>query len=238
MGDDSYTDSALYYDGLAAELRDYAADADLIRRTVLAHNPDAGTLLDAACGTGTHLEFLLRRFAVEGLDLSKHMLRVARDRLPEVRLHQADMRGFDLGRKFDAVICVFSAIAYATTESELRQTLKNFARHLNAGGIVLVEPWIFPEDFEDGRVTAETFDLSPRHKVSRTMVSRIEEGLSVLDTHYLIGTESGVRYVTEEHRMGLFTRDQYRDALESAGFAVEFDPEGPYGRGLFVGKLG
>ena len=238
MEDGPYRDSALYYDGLMVERRDYAADADLVRRAVLARKPDAGSLLDVACGTGRHLEFLLRWFEVEGLDLSEPMLRIARDRLPEVQLHRADMRAFDLGRKFDAVICLFSAIAYATSESELRRTLAAFARHLRTGGVVLVEPWIFPEDFEEGRVVAETFDLNPGHKVSRTIVSRVEEGVSVLDMHYLIGTRSGVRHVSEEHRMGLFTRDQYRAALESADFAVEFDPEGPFGRGLFIGKLG
>ena len=238
MEDDLYTASALYYDGLMVDRRHYAADTDLIPDLVLTLNPGARTLLDVACGTGRHLEYLLRWFAVEGVDLSDAMLRIARDRLPEVPLHRLDMRAFDLGKTFDAVICMFSAIAYATAESDLHLALKAFASHLNPGGAVIVEPWIQPGDFEAGRVTAETFELTPRHQVNRMIVSQVEDGVSILDMHYLVGTETGVRHIAERHRMGLYTEEQYRDAFQSAGFDIDFDPTGPFDRGLYSGTLG
>ena len=237
MEDGPYTASALYYDGLMIDRRRYAADADLIRSLVVSLNPRTRTLLDIACGTGRHLEYLLRWFEVEGGDLSDGMLRVARDRLPDVPLHKLDTRAFDLGKTFDAVICMFSAIAYAVSESDLHRTLKSFARHLDPGGVVIVEPWIQPGDFEAGRVTTETFELSPRHQVSRMIVSQVEDGVSVMHMHYLIGTDTGVRHIAEQHRMGLFTEAQYRDAFVSAGFTIDFDPIGPFNRGLFHGKL-
>ena len=61
------------------------------------------TLLDAACGTGLHLQHLRDRFEVEGFDLDEGMLAVARDRLPGVPLHRADLAEVDLGRRFDVV---------------------------------------------------------------------------------------------------------------------------------------
>lgn len=237
MQDDPYMESALYYDGLMVDRRGYAADAELIRRTALSLKPGARTLLDVACGTGRHLEYLLRWFEVEGGDLSEPMLRIARDRLPEVPLHRLDMRDFDLGKKFDTVICMFSAIAYASAETDLRRALKSFARHLDPGGVVIVEPWIQPKDFDAGRVSTETFELSPRHQVVRMIVSLIEDGVSILDTHHFIGTDTGVRHISEQHRLGLYTEAQYRDAFDSAGFKIEFDPTGPFDRGLFSGTL-
>jgi SAM-dependent methyltransferase len=237
MEDDLYTASALYYDGLMTDRRHYAADAEFIRDLVSSLKPGAKSLLDIACGTGRHLEYLLRWFDVEGGDLSDSMLRVARARLPEVTLHNLDMRAFNLGKTFDVVICMFSAIAYAASKSELRVALKSFARHLRPGGIVLVEPWIQPDDFEAGRITTESFELFPRHQISRMIVSSVEDGVSILDMHYLIGTETGVRHIAEQHRLGLYTEDQYRDAFVSAGFSIDFDPTGPFNRGLVHGKL-
>jgi ubiquinone/menaquinone biosynthesis C-methylase UbiE len=47
----------------------------------------AGSLLDVACGTGKHLEQLMRWYQVEGLDLDDGLLAIARERLPGVPLH-------------------------------------------------------------------------------------------------------------------------------------------------------
>ena len=65
-----------------------------------------------ACGTGRHVELLRKRYEVEGLDISGEMLEAARARCPGVVFHQADMRTFALGRRFDVVTCLFGSIGY------------------------------------------------------------------------------------------------------------------------------
>ncbi len=77
---------------------------------VLAIAPGA-EVLDIGCGTGRHAVQLARRgFRVTGVDLSPGMLaeaaRAAAEAGVEVELIEADATAFDLGRMFDAAICL------------------------------------------------------------------------------------------------------------------------------------
>jgi SAM-dependent methyltransferase len=118
-----FTRSAAFYDALYGA-KDYAAEAERIGVLHRTHGRIAGTtLLDVACGTGGHLAFLKQQHAAEGLDLDPNLLAIARERHPELRFHQADMVGFDLGRTFDVVVCLFSAIGYVVTVERLHVAL-------------------------------------------------------------------------------------------------------------------
>lgn len=103
--------------------------------------------LDVACGTGRHLEFLRQKYSVMGVDGSREMLQIARRRLPGIRLVLGDMRSFRVHRRFDVVSCLFSAIGHLPSDRDVRATFANFERHLNPGGIAIVEPWIEPSAF-------------------------------------------------------------------------------------------
>jgi len=104
-----FSESAAWYDHFYGG-KDYAAEALRVTELIRRRRPGARTLLDVACGTGRHLEQLRQEFACEGLDLDDGLLAVARRRLPGMRLTRADMADFDLGRRFDAVTCLFSSV--------------------------------------------------------------------------------------------------------------------------------
>ena len=84
-------------------------------------------LLDVGCGTGLHLGPLREHYQVEGLDLDKNMLEVAREKYPEIPLHLADMVDFNLGCQFDTITCLFSSIGYTKTIPRLNKALGNMA---------------------------------------------------------------------------------------------------------------
>ena len=208
--------------------KDYAAESAMVADLL----PGATTLLDVACGTGLHLQHLSQRFDCAGVDLDEGMLAIARERCPDVPLHVGDMADFDLGRRFDAVVCLFSSIGYAATEARLHQTATNVARHLEPGGRALVETWLTPDQLRPGHIGMLHVDLDEL-KMARMTSMRAVDGISVIDMHYLIGTPEGVTYEVEEHRLGLFTWEQYREAFEAAGLETTVEiGAGPMGRGL------
>ncbi|MBI4280328.1 MAG: class I SAM-dependent methyltransferase [Armatimonadetes bacterium] len=227
--------SARFYDAIYA-FKDYAKEAQQIHALIQEHKRSAGrALLDVACGTGQHIAHFRHRYDAEGLDLDPALLAIARKRNPGVVFHQADMMDFDLGRRFDVVTCLFSAIGYAQTVPRLRQTLHDLARHAHPGGLVIVEPWITPENFRPDYVHGRLFVDKPDLKIARMNVSRVVDRVSVLDFHYLVATPEGVEHFVERHELGLFAREEYEDAFTAAGLTVSFDPEGLTGRGLWVG---
>ena len=214
---------------------DYADDADRLEWIVEAATPiPIDSLLDVGCGTGNHLAALRPRFAVEGLDRDPAVLEVARDRLPGVTLHQADMARFDLGRTFDVVLCLGSAIAYATTLPALRQTMETLARHTSPGGVVVVAPWVYPEEWIDDHVSAEFVDLT-EIKIAQFGVSGRVGAVSTLDFHYLVAEAGAAESFVERHELGLFGHEEYLAAFAAAGLGVTFIPDALADSGLYVG---
>ncbi len=227
--------SARLYD-LVYGFKDYAGESARLTELIRERNPDARSLLDVACGTGKHLAELRRSFPdVAGLDLDEELLAVARERLPDVDFHLADMTSFDVGRRFDAVTCLFSSIGYVSSEEALRTAVAAMAHGLAPGGVFVVEPWLEPSAWKPGHLHLLTVD-QPDVKLSRATVAALDEARSIMDLHYLVVTREGVEHFTERHELMLFRREQYFGAFRAAGLVdVERDEEGLIGRGLYLG---
>ncbi len=231
-----FAKSQRFYDAIYSG-KDYAEEARRLKRYIAQHKrSDGRALLDVACGTGGHVPYLRDDFDYEGLDLDPEMLRLARDRFPGIPFHHADMVDFDLGRQFDVVTCLFSSISYTGTEPRLRQAVATLARHLRPGGILIIAPFMPPEEWIPGHPHAIFVD-QPDLKLARINVSDVDASgtVAILDFHYLVGTPEGVEHFTEHHELGLFTDEQYRAAFTAAGLDIVFDAEGIIGRGVYIG---
>ncbi len=228
-----FSRSARVYDAIYS-FKDYPAEAARVHELVQARAPGAKTLLDVACGTGAHLAELRGWYEVEGVDLDPELLAIARERLPGVALHQADMIELDLGREFDVVTCLFSSIGYVRTRDALSRATASLARHVAPGGVLVVEPWLEPGVWEPGRIGAVFVDEDDL-KVARLNVG---DSAEVMDMHYLVATPDGVESFTERHELGVFSREDHIEAFRSAGLLVEREPEGLMGRGIYLGTRG
>lgn len=228
-----FTKTALFYDAIYS-FKDYEAEAAKLHALIQQHKQSPGnSLLDVACGTGKHISLLKPDYDVEGLDLDENLLEIAKEHNPGVVFHQADMLDFSLGRQFDVITCLFGAVGYVRTPQNLRRALENMIRHLKPGGVLIVEPWIAPGNFQEGLLHALYAD-QPELKIARMNISRIEDGLAILDFHFMVGTPAGIDYFTERHEMGLFSREEYMSILEGNSLDVTYDPEGLMHRGLYT----
>jgi len=232
-----YTDSADVYDASYSSF-DFAAGANRLHDLITRHKRTTGsTLLDVACGTGTYLTHLGDRYTVEGVDLSPAMLAIAKRKLPNVPLHEADMVEFNLGRRFDAVVCLGSSIGYTKRGPRLRRAIATLARHALSGGVVVVEPWIWPDAWENGRLTTDLVD-QPDLKVARMLVSGRIGRVSMSDIHHLVARLGGVEYFVEHHELGLFTHTEYLADFKGADLEVTYESQGLLGlpgRGAYIG---
>jgi len=195
---------------------------------------DGELLLDVACGTGNHLAYLQENFDVEGLDNSEEMLSVARNKFPKIHMHLADMVDFEIDHSFDVITCLFSAIGYAQTFPRLTQAMRTIAKHLRPGGVTIIEPWFGPGELDTSEVHA-TFVDEPELKIARMNINRVKGKISYLDFHYLVAVPRDIECFTETHAIGLFSRDEYLQAIQDAKLEVIHDEEGLDGRGLYIG---
>jgi ubiquinone/menaquinone biosynthesis C-methylase UbiE len=231
-----YKKTAQYYDALYHFLN-YKEASKKLHSLIQQDNPSAKTLLDVACGTGKHLEYLCKDYLAEGFDINPELLEIARTRCPGVPFHQGDMVNLELNKKFDVIICLFSSIAFVKTVENLYKSVARMALHLKPNGTLFIEPWFYPENYWVGRITANFVDQQDL-KIAWMYISAIEDKVSILDNNFMVGTTQGIEFFTERHEYGLFTDEEYQNAFRQAGLDVTYESPGLFGRGngIYIGK--
>jgi SAM-dependent methyltransferase len=233
-----FSETAELYDLIYGQFKDYRTETARVAALLRELHPSARRVLDVGCGSGEHARLLTEEhgYRVDGIDLEPVFVRLAREKCPGGAFFHADMLDFSVPTRYDAVLCLFSSIGYARTLANVTRALLRFREHLAPGGVVVVEPWFEPDDWQEGFVHAHLAE-GEGIKVCRMSNSRVRDGVSVLEFHYLIGRAEGIEHRREVHELGLFTAAEMRRAFADAGLEiVRHDPEGLIGRGLFAAR--
>lgn len=233
-----YSQSAAWYDRIYAAIgKDYTAEAQVVDGIIRARCPGASSLLDVGCGTGMHLEQCAQLYdETWGLDLDEGFSACARARCHGSTVRIGDMRSFALGRTFDAVTCMFSAVGHVGGVDALRDAVASMAAHLNPGGVLVIEPWFAPEVWRDGHYGVEVSE-APESTLVRVNHSTSDGNVSVVHFAWTEVSRSGIVRVDETLRLTRFTAGEYLAAFEAAGLSATFDEIGCNvgGRGLWIG---
>lgn len=230
-----YNDLAEYYD-LFYDDNDYKRQALEIKELIDKYKKSEGNeLLDVGCGTGMHLKFLENDFECTGLDINKPVLDIAKRETESSKFVKGDMKSFQINQKFDVITCLFSSIGYTKTIENLRETIENFSKHLKQGGIVIIEPWLTEEKFDDNYLNLEKYETDEL-KIVRLSHSKKVNNLSKIEMQYLIAEKNdGINHITETHKLGLFSKDDFKELMEQNNLRHKHIQDTVLKRGLHIG---
>ncbi len=222
----SYSRFARYYDLIYEGLLDYDADVrylEAVFRRFMPRRPR--TILDLACGTGTHAIRLARRgHQVVGVDRSRDQLAIARRKARRarspVRFVWADMRSFDLGSTFDAAICMFGAFGYLLSTRDVLRSLRSVRRHLAADGLFAFEFWQ-SSAAKPPPHQSWFHKVGPEFELIRLAESRYDRGTRRLPVEFRFIVFKGRRVLDrfqETHTIRTYRVPEIRALLRRAGF--------------------
>jgi SAM-dependent methyltransferase len=217
----------------------FVFDADLPLYLDLARE-QGHAVLEVACGSGRVLVPLAQAgFDVVGVDVSPHMLALARAKLDRAldptgraRLVQGDMRRFDLETcDFDLAIVAVKSFAYLTERDDQLACLTSIAAHLRPGGLLTVD-FLHPRPdwvgAAQGSMRDDLLQHVPEHgftlsRVESVVSTDLSRQIRVIRSAYEIiddrGTPLTKRFVEWPYRWT--HRFEAEHLLERAGLNVE-----------------
>jgi SAM-dependent methyltransferase len=228
-----FREYAQHYDLLYQD-KDYAGEARFVARLLgrcLGKPAEQTEILDLACGTGRHAQELTRMgYRVEGSDLSADMVAVAVDRakhlaLP-IRFYNESFQSCDrIGRKYDAVIAMFSAIDYLTAHQDIARSLGNIRGLLREDGVFVFDFWngnAVLKNYSPVRVKRVENGERAVVRVSRTSLDTISQIATINFDFTLLEAGSIVREYSETHPIRYFFPQEMADLLAANGFEIVY----------------
>lgn len=221
---------AKYYD-LIYKDKDYERECDYLEeifKMFLRKKPKE--ILDLACGTGGHAISLTKRgYLVTGIDISKSMLQIAREKAKDNNLkidfYISSMQNFNLdNKKFDIAICMFSAIDYLVNYRKLNKAIINIKNHLKKGSLFIFDFWngltFVNKKFslrKEKSIIGNNIKINRISKISinyAAQICRINFLVSVYKKNILKDS------FKETHYIKYFFPEEMKHYIEDAGFKV------------------
>ncbi len=181
-----------------------------------------GTILELGSGGGNNASHMKAHAELTLTDISAEMLALSRTVNPGCEHIQGDMRTLRLGRVFDAVF-VHDAIAYLTTEDDLRAAFLTAWVHLRPGGAALFEPDHLRETFapstdHGGHDGGAGVGRSLRYLQWRWDPDPTDTWYFDDFAYLLRDVDGSIRAMADRHRLGLFPRATWLELLSEVGF--------------------
>ena len=169
----------------------------------LSRLPQAGRVLDAACGTGKYFPMVLASGrSLFGVDHAGAALAITAAKFSQVPTDKQDLQELPYRGEFDGVLCV-DAMEFVPPE-DWPVVLERFRKALRPGG------WLYL-----------TVELAPDDRVRAANQAARRAGLPVVDGEVIWDEPDGYYH----HYPSI---QQVRAWLAAAGFAIEEEAEGPW----------
>ena len=94
-------------------------------------------VLDIGCGVGNLTKYIMDKgFNVEGIDLSKEMLNIAKQKYSDIKFYEMNMKEITLRKKYDGIMLAYSL--FHLTKKEVIEVLPKYYDLLNSNGKILL----------------------------------------------------------------------------------------------------
>lgn len=205
MQEHGYRDLAKIYD-LINQKKDYVQEVEFLK--ILLKKYEVKTVLDVGCGTGTHMHLLEEAgFKCDGIDINQEMLEIAKKKV-KGNLTSADMTNFNLGKQYDAIICMFAAFNYLLHLDDAKKAIKCFKHHLNRMGILLID---LHNPQRSGKKENNFKNISRKMEWNFNPKTKIEESKIIFTIN--------AKEIKDAHTMKIYSKDEMLKLLQEAGFS-------------------
>jgi ubiquinone/menaquinone biosynthesis C-methylase UbiE len=220
----------LFFDGKHYDLRWRHLTADLPFWEKQARTY-GGPILELTCGTGrVSIPLAKAGFAVTGIDISDSMLGEAIRKSSEagiaVEWVKADIRNFELGKKFPLVIFPFNTIAILWEVTDLEACLTCVKRHLAPSGRFVID--VFNPDLHflvrnptERFPHAEYPDPDSRGTIVVTESNVYDAARQISRVKFFFKFPGQAEEVAEEIEIRIYFPQELAALLKYNGFAIE-----------------
>jgi len=116
-------------------------------------------IADVACGAGSHASRLMKKgFNVIGVDLYDGMIKLAKKRVPKLKVLKQDMRKLKLPKKVDCILTMFNVINHLENYKDFEKMLKAYGSNLNDGGLIIFDSFINQGTWLPNRFVSTTLE--------------------------------------------------------------------------------
>lgn len=214
-----YDAMAEYYDYLDGSSINYTQISKNLHKIIKRYG---NKILDVGCGTGNFtIEFHRLGYDIEGCDLSKKMLNIAKRKCNKIRFFHANITK-PFKNEYDIIICMFNTVAHLT-KKEFIKTLHNF--HKSAKLIVLD---IFNFDFMDKYfITNEFIDVCHQKndmKFVRFNNNTLNRKKHIMNIMQLICIQKGhnLKKYHFNWQMQIYAFQELKKILKTCGFKIKY----------------
>jgi len=221
---------AAYYDIFNSE-KDYAQETKVVMDYLQRRGMTSGSIFELGCGSGGHaFELVSKGFDVTGVDLSDHMLDIARKRAssisgPVPSFVSGDARSVRLGKTFDILLSLFHVASYQTSDEDIQGFFDTAAKHLKPGGVLLFDCWFGPAVLwqkPERRVRKFTADGVNAERTAEPEHVPSENRVCVKFTINVTGPDLPAPVeIVEEHNMRYFFQPELKKFLSDSFEDIE-----------------
>ena len=168
-------------------------------------------ILDAGCGTGTHISILENLgYIITGIDKSINMVNLAKEKTKS-SIYNEDILTFNLKEKYDAIISMHSVFNHFKSYDEFEKAFNNLYNHLNDKGIIVI-------DLDNRRSNDDIFDKIGENKRYLECFYSDKYNIQIRTTTFKIGLKEFIF----EHEYFIYDIDKIKDILNKYNVTYTF----------------